>query len=86
MESTGQAADVCTKMLCGMMFEVQAHVVESKRGKSGTTIDRDKRRCMKDGGGSKQRVNRRTVILSYFQPLRHVYRGHWLCKWAGFTI
>ena len=52
VEPTDQAADLFTKVLCGPMFEAQASVVVgSKRSKSETMIDRDKRRRMKKGGG-----------------------------------
>ena len=49
-----QAADLFTKELYGPMFEEQTNVaVGSKRSKSETMIDGDKRRRLKDGSGSR---------------------------------
>ena len=55
VEPTDQAGDLITKVLCGPMVEAKANVVVgSKRSKSETMIDRDKRRRMKDGGGRRK--------------------------------
>ena len=57
MESMDQAAVLFTKMLCGSMFEAQANVVVgSKRSKSGTMIDQDKQRRMKDSGSYREPI------------------------------
>ena len=41
VESTDQAADLFTEVLCGPIYEAQANVVVgSKRNKLGTMIDR----------------------------------------------
>ena len=54
VESMDQAADLFTKELYGPMFEEQTNVaVGSKRSKSETMIDGDKRRRLKDGSGSR---------------------------------
>ena len=45
VEYMNQAVDLFTKLLCGPMFQAQASVViEFKGSKSGTMIDRDKRK------------------------------------------
>ena len=47
----GPGGQVTARLLCGLIFEAQANVVvQSKRSKSETMIDRDNRRRMQGGG------------------------------------